>query len=78
MTFEKTTQPDGSSTVAMLDPKLHCVISQYEAGYKDIRVYPYSMYTDELVLPTASLPSPREYIESVLRNSIDEQFITFD
>ena len=78
MTFEKTTQPDGSSTVAMLDPKLHCVISQYEAGYKDIRVYPYSMYTDELGAAHGEFTLSREYIESVLRNSIDEQFITFD
>lgn len=78
ITFEKTTQPDGSSTVAMLDPKLHCVISQYEAGYKDIRVYPYSMYTDELGAAHGEFTLSREYIESVLRNSIDEQFITFD
>ena len=78
ITFEKTTQPDGSSTVAMLDPKLHCVISQYEAGYKNIRVYPYSMYTDELGAAHGEFTLSREYIESVLRNSIDEQFITFD
>ena len=42
ITFQKTTQPDGSTSLAMLDPKLHCVISQYEAGYKNIRVIPYS------------------------------------
>ena len=46
--FDKTTQPDGSVSIAIRDPKLHCVISQYEAGYKNIRVIPYSQYTDEL------------------------------
>lgn len=56
--FDKTTQPDGSSSITIRDPKLHCVISQYEAGYKNIRVIPYSQYTDELAQPTACLPSP--------------------
>lgn len=56
--FDKTTQPDGSSSITIRDPKLHCVISQYEAGYKNIRVIPYSQYTDELAQPTACLPFP--------------------
>lgn len=47
-------------------------------GIKDIRVYPYSMYTDELGAAHGEFTLSREYIESVLHNSIDEQFITFD
>ena len=78
ITFQKTTQPDGSTSLAMLDPKLHCVISQYEAGYKNIRVIPYSQYTDELGAAHGEFTLSREYIESVLRNSIDEQFITLE
>ena len=78
ITFQKTTQPDGSTNLAMLDPKLHCVISQYEAGYKNIRVIPYSQYTDELGAAHGEFTLSREYIESVLRNSIDEQFITLE
>ena len=78
ITFQKTTQPDGSTSLAMLDPKLHCVISQYEAGYKNIRVIPYSQYTDELGAAHGEFTLSREYIESALRNSIDEQFITLE
>ena len=45
ITFQKTTAPDGGTTVEMLDPKLHGVVTQYEAGYQNIRVYPYADYT---------------------------------
>ena len=78
ITFQKTTQPDGSSEVAMLDPKLHCVVSQYEDGYKNVREYPYSMYTDELGAAHGVFTLSREYIENVLRSSVDEEFLTFD
>ncbi|MGN0983287.1 MAG: CapA family protein, partial [Gemmiger sp.] len=48
ITFQKTTWPDGSVSIELLDPKLHGVITQYEAGYQNVRVYPYRDYTDEL------------------------------
>ena len=76
--FDKTTQPDGSVSVAIRDPKLHCVISQYEAGYKNIRVIPYSQYTDELGAAHGEFTLSREYIESMLRSTIDEEFLTLD
>lgn len=76
--FDKTTQPDGSSSITIRDPKLHCVISQYEAGYKNIRVIPYSQYTDELGAAHGVFTLSRAYIESVLYGAIDEQFITLD
>lgn len=78
ITFQKTTQSDGSSAVEMQDPKLHCVISQYEDGWKNIREYPYSAYTDELGAAHGNFTLTREYIESVLYGSIDEQFVTLD
>ena len=78
ITFEKTTQPDGSSAVAMLDPKLHCVVTQYEAGYQNIRVYPYPAYTDELGAAHGCFTLSRDYIENVLRQSIDEQYLTLE
>lgn len=78
ITFQKTTQSDGSSAVEMQDPKLHCVISQYEDGWKNIREYPYSAYTDELGAVHGNFTLTREYIESVLYGSIDEQFVTLD
>ena len=76
--FDKTTQPYGSSSITIRDPKLHCVISQYEAGYKNIRVIPYSQYTDELGAAHGVFTLSRAYIESVLYGAIDEQFITLD
>ena len=78
MYFDKTTQPDGSVNIAIRDPKLHCVISQYEAGYKNIRVIPYSQYTDELGAAHGEFTLSREYIESMLRSTIDEEFLTLD
>ncbi len=78
ITFQKTTQSDGSSAVEMQDPKLHCVISQYEDGWKNIREYPYSVYTDKLGAAHGNFTLTREYIESVLYGSIDEQFVTLD
>ncbi len=78
ITFQKTTQSDGSSAVEMQDPKLHCVISQYEDGWKNIREYPYSAYTDELGAAHGNFTLTREYIESVLYGSIDEQFVALD
>lgn len=78
VTFQKTTQPDGSSAVEIQNPKLHCVISQYDNGWKNIRVYPYAAYTDELGAAHGNFTLSREYIESVLYGSIDEQFVTLD
>ena len=65
-------------SIAIRDPKLHCVISQYEAGYKNIRVIPYSQYTDELGAAHGEFTLSREYIESMLRSTIDEEFLTLD
>lgn len=78
LTFQKTTQPDGSIAVEMQDPKLHCVVTQYEDGWKNVRVYPYPAYTDEMGAAHGNFTLTREYIESVLYSSIDEQFITLD
>lgn len=54
------------------------MISQYEDGWKNIREYPYSAYTDELGAAHGNFTLTREYIESVLYGSIDEQFVTLD
>ena len=78
ITFQKTTQPDGTVQIEMLDPKLHGVVTQYEAGYKNIRVYPYSDYTDEMGAAHGEFTLSREQIEQTLRDSIDEQFLTLE
>lgn len=45
---------------------------------KNIRVIPYSQYTDELGAAHGVFTLSRAYIESVLYGAIDEQFITLD
>ena len=78
ITFQKTTQPDGSVSIEMLNPKLHGVVTQYEDGYQNIRVYPYSDYTDELGASHGLFTLTRAQIEETLRSSIDEQFLALD
>lgn len=78
ITFQKTTQPDGTVQVEMLDPKLHGVVTQYEAGYKNIRIYPFSDYTDELGAAHGQFTLSRAEIEQTLRDSIDAQFLTLE
>ena len=78
ITFQKTTQPDGSVSVEMLDPKLHAVVTQYEAGYQNIRVYPYADYTDELGAAHGNFTLSRAQIEEILSSSIDSEFLTLD
>lgn len=78
ITFQKTTQPDGSVRVEMLNPKLHGVVTQYEAGYQDIRVYPYADYTDELGAAHGNFTLSRTQIEEVLSSSNDSEFLTLD
>ncbi len=75
ITFEKTTQPDGTSAVELLDPKLHPVITQYENGYSDIRVYLFEDYTDELGAAHGNFTLSREYIQSVLNESVGEEYL---
>lgn len=78
ITFQKTTAPDGTVTVEMQNPKLHGVVTQYEAGYKNIRVYPYRDYTDELGAAHGNFTLTRAQIEEVLRSSIGEEFLTLE
>ena len=62
----------------LLEPKLHPVITQYEARYEDIRVYLYKDYTDELGAAHGNFQLSREYIEQVLNASIDPAFLTLE
>ncbi|MFR3226128.1 MAG: CapA family protein, partial [Blautia massiliensis (ex Durand et al. 2017)] len=78
ITFQKTTAPAGGTTVEMLDPKLHGVVTQYEAGYENIRVYPFADYTDELGAAHGNFSLTRAQIEEILRGSIDEAFLTLE
>lgn len=78
ITFEKTTQPDGSDTVALLGPKLHPVINHYESGFSNVRAYLYRDYTDELGAAHGTSPLSREKIQGILQSSVDAQFLALD
>ena len=41
-------------------------------------IIPYSQYTDELGAAHGEFTLSREYIESMLRSTIDEEFLTLD
>lgn len=76
--FEKTTQPDGSSTTVVLNPQLIPTVTQYENGYADIRVYLYRDYTDELGAAHGNFTLSRDYIQQVLQESIDPEFLVLE
>ena len=78
ITMEKTTQPDGAVTVALKDPGLYPTVTQYESGYRDIRVYPYPDYTDEMGAAHGNFTLSRDQIRGVLEQSIDAEFLVLD
>ncbi|MCI2046691.1 MAG: CapA family protein [Faecalibacterium sp.] len=47
-TIEKTVQPDGTSAVQLIEPKLHPTVTHYAPGTQDITTYLYRDYTPEL------------------------------
>ena len=58
---------------------LHPTVNHYGQNYSQIRIYLYKDYTDELAQSHGVLENfpdfSRSYIESVLRNNIDNQFL---
>ncbi len=78
ITFQKTTQPDGSSEIALLEPTLYPTVTQYEDHYSDIRVYPYWDYTDELGAAHGNFALSRAMIQQVLQDSISYPNVNLD
>lgn len=78
VSFQKTTQPDGSSTTVVKEPKLIPTVTQYENGYADIRVYLFRDYTDELGAAHGNFTLSRDYIQQVLETSIDPTFLVLE
>lgn len=78
VSFEKTIQPDGSSTTVVKEPKLIPTVTQYENGYADIRVYLFRDYTDELGAAHGNFALSRDYIQQVLETSIDPTFLVLE
>lgn len=78
VTFQKTTNPDGSVQIEIVNPVLRPVITQYESGYNNIRVYLYRDYTEELGAEHGNFDLSRAYIEEVLQNSVSPEFLVLD
>lgn len=78
VSFEKTIQPDGSSTTVVKEPQLIPTVTQYENGYADIRVYLFRDYTDELGAAHGNFALSRDYIQQVLETSIDPTFLALE
>ena len=78
VSFEKTIQPDGSSTTVVKEPQLIPTVTQYENGYADIRVYLFRDYTDELGAAHGNFALSRDYIQQVLETSIDPTFLVLE
>lgn len=76
--FEKTTQPDGTSNTVLVNPQLVPTVTQYENGYADIRVYLFRDYTDELGAAHGNFTLSRDYIQQVLQESIDPEFLVLE
>lgn len=70
LTFQKTTQPDGSSETILLNPVLYPTVTQYEDRYSNIRVYPLQDYTDEMGAVHGNFTLSRAMIQQVLQDSI--------
>ena len=65
-------------SVALQNPALVPTVTQYETGYADIRVLPFSAYTDELGAAHGNFQMDRAGIEAVLRGSIEEEFLDLE
>lgn len=78
VSFEKTIQPDGSSTTVVKEPQLIPTVTQYENGYADIRVHLFRDYTDELGAAHGNFALSRDYIQQVLETSIDPTFLVLE
>lgn len=77
--FEKVTELDGSISITLIDPKLHPVVTHYDAGRQNVRTYLYRDYTPELAakhgMNNYDSSFSYEKILEVVQSSISEQFI---
>jgi len=78
LTFEKTTQPDGTVAVVLRDPKLHPIVTQYEGAYNNIQVYLFRDYTDEMGANHGNFVMTREGIQQALTQSVSPEFLVLE
>ena len=77
--LQKTTSPDGTVQLEVLDPQLHPTVTHYGAGKSDVRTYLYRDYTPELAAAHGVRASYSDfscdYIRAVAQQYIDPAFL---
>lgn len=49
MEIQKTTTPDGRSSIKIVDPKVDLIYTHYNSAYRQIKLYPYTALTEDLL-----------------------------
>ena len=79
--LQKTTAPDGSVTLEVLDPRLHPTVTHYGPGKSEVRAYLYRDYTPELAAAHGVRANYSSFSCDSLRASaekyIDPSFLDF-
>ena len=77
--LQKTTSPDGTVQLEVLDPLLHPTVTHYGAGKSDVRAYLYRDYTPELAAAHGVRANDSDfsydYIRAVAQQYIDPAFL---
>ena len=77
--LQKTTSPDGTVQLEVLDPRLHPTVTHYGAGKSDVRAYLYRDYTPELAAAHGVRANysdfSYDYIRAVAEKYIDAAFL---
>ena len=77
--LQKTTSPDGTVQLEVLDPQLHPTVTHYGAGKSDVRTYLYRDYTPALAAAHGVRANDSDfsydYIRAVAQQYIDPAFL---
>ena len=77
--LQKTTQPDGTVRLEVLDPQLHPTVTHYGANKSDVRAYLYRDYSPELAeahgVRAAYSDFSYDLIRAVAEKYIDAAFL---
>lgn len=77
--LQKTTSPDGTVQLEVLDPQLHPTVTHYGAGKSDVRAYLYRDYTPALAAAHGVRANDSDfsydYIRAVAQQYIDPAFL---
>lgn len=77
-TVTKTEQPGGESRTEISGLQAVPLVMHYDAYYRDMRLYLFRDYTDELAASHGVGGVTRAYIQSVLEESIGEEYLLLD